>query len=252
MAFPGAASVGSTSGGGAIASLNLPAPASAGNFQIAVISMTVDTETITIPQGGAPLADLWVLRANIQVLSSAPANPDRGNTHRVHIYQQITPDTATATFTKSGTRRCGAFRVSWPGVQNVTWLSATPTLAGTGEQNVAATSHATPSITTPPSTDSKVIEIGAVDNGPSPNTVTLSLPGSPWSMVANVASPSTAGAEQQLIGIIEQSIPSTAPQTAVVTTFTTSGPEDMALIPLILHGTSVGPSIEPGRMLLAS
>src|SRR4051794_22058274 len=104
MTEPGTPSVGATATGAA-STMTMAGPADAGAYQIAVISLTVDSETVTPPAG-------WTQRVNLAVAAFNGNVPDRGNTQRVLIYSQDTPDTATAVFTKTvtssgaaGTRR---------------------------------------------------------------------------------------------------------------------------------------------------
>lgn len=224
MAAPGAASVGSASFGAAT-DIVIPGPATAGAYQIAIISVTVNTETLTtVPSG-------WTLRAQLSLTTPNSNVPDRGNTQYVWIYSQDTPGTADATFVKSGTRRYGAVRISWPAV------IGTPTWA-TPVQSNNATTHTTPSSTPPANTDVKVVGIAVVDQGPAP--VTLSAPGSPWSTVFAADMPTPAISEAQSFAVVEQTIAATASPSAVSTSFTTGAVEEAFLVTCVLPGTTTG------------
>lgn len=223
MPAPGAASVGALAGG-VSATVNPAAPASAGATQIAIISVTVNSETVTAVPAG------WTLRASLSMTTPNSNVPDRGNTQFVWVYSQDVPDTAAASWTKSGTRRFAAVRISWPDVL------AAPTF-GSPTQSNDTTTHSTPSITPPANTDVKVIGIAAIDQGPTP--VTLTPPGSPWSTVSNTTTPAAAS-ESQTIAVVEQTIAATASPSAVSASFTTSAAEEAFLLSLVLPGTSTG------------
>lgn len=219
MAAPGTPSVGSAAFG-ASGAFNLAAPASAGVRQYAIVTLTVSTETVTPPAG-------WTLRRSLALTTPNSNIPDRGNTQYVAIYEQDVPDTAAAAFTKSGTRRFAAIRISWPGVIG-TPVFATPT------QSSNATTHTAPSSTPPANTDTKVVAVAIIDQGPTP--VTLTSPGSPWTSVVASDLPTPVGSETQSIRVIEQTIPATPSPSPVSASFTTSAVEEAFLISFVLPG----------------
>lgn len=234
MAAPGTPSVGATSSG-VSATVAPGAPASAGARQYAIVTNTVSTETWSAGLGPADTG--WTLRASLNLTTPNANVPDRGNTARVEVWEQDTPGTGAISWTKSGTRRFAAVRVSWPGVVG------TPTFA-TATQSSDTTTHATPTSTPPAGTDCKVVALAVVDQGPTP--VTLTAPGSPWVSVVNANLPTPQVSETQSIRLIEQEIAGSGSPSPVSAAFTTSAVEESFLVSWVLPGTSsVGVQLLP-------
>lgn len=225
MAFPGAASVGAVSQAQAT-TLAVAGPASAGNYQIAILACSTGSETLTVPTG-------WTLRADLTITS--PTSPDRGGTGKCWVLTQDTPSTASQTFTKSGTRRLVGQRISWSSVTSAVYPSTTATSAATASNAVAT--HTTAALTPAANTDTKLVGICVVDLGPAA-LVTLTPPGSPNVTVTNTVTPSPAASESEIIAVSERSVAGAASPTAQTMAFTTSDVEEAFLLPILLNGTA--------------
>lgn len=226
MAFPGAAVVGATALSN-LTTITMPGPASAGNYQLMVLTSAGGGDVLTTPSG-------WTLRGDVTITSPGSA-PDRGGTQHVWVLSQDTPSTASVVVTKSTSRRWAGARFSWSSVQAVTYLSGTPTAAATSSAT-GSTTHTTSGLTPPANTDATVVGICAIDIGPDNTATTITPPASPWATLLNYKS--AAATEGQLIAVAAREVAGTGSPAAVTAAFTTSEAEEAGLMPVLLHGTA--------------
>jgi hypothetical protein len=122
--------------------LTAPAGLAAGDFQVAVIVIGTESESVPSPPSG------WAAATSLQSAGG-------GDSFGAFVFTSTT-DTGTATFVKSGTREGGGVRLAWSGHNGMDGTAASAETSGT--------SHAVPAATVT-TADSLVIGGVVMDGG---------------------------------------------------------------------------------------